>query len=89
MLLATRELLTDKVVRAFFCLTLAWQLQDVRLISWGTDLCSCNNLVDPSTSRDLCGIVIDRLIDTAISSEIYTLSKEVQQNTSCTLNQFN
>jgi len=25
------------------CLALAWQLQDVRLLSWETDLCSCNN----------------------------------------------
>jgi len=32
------------VVRAFLiCLALAWQLQDVRLLSWDTDLCSCNN----------------------------------------------
>jgi len=35
------------------CLALAWQLEDVRLLSWETDLCSCNNEVDPSTSRDL------------------------------------
>jgi len=31
------------VVRAFICLALAWQLQDVRLLSWETDLCSCND----------------------------------------------
>ena len=35
------------------CLALAWQRQDVRLLSWQTDLCSYNNWVDPSTSRDL------------------------------------
>jgi len=34
----TGEVLADKVVR-----TKAWQLQDVRLLSWETDLCSCNN----------------------------------------------
>jgi len=25
------------------CLALAWELQDVRLLSCETDLCSCNN----------------------------------------------
>jgi len=40
----TGELLADTVVRAFLiCLDLAWQRQDVRLLSWETDLCSCNN----------------------------------------------
>jgi len=34
------------------CLALAWQLQDVRFLSWETNLCSYNNYVDPSTSRD-------------------------------------
>jgi len=26
-----------------FCLALAWQLQDIRFLSWETNLCSCNN----------------------------------------------
>jgi len=26
-----------------FRLALAWQLQDVQLLSWETDLCSCDN----------------------------------------------
>jgi len=25
------------------CLALAWQVQDVRFLSWETDLCSCND----------------------------------------------
>ena len=44
-----------------FRLALTGQLQDARLLSWKVDLCSCNNQVDPSGSRDLCGIIIDRL----------------------------
>jgi len=43
-----------------FRLALAWQLQDARSHSWETDLCSCNNQVDSSINRDLCGIAIDR-----------------------------
>jgi len=50
-------------------LALAWQFQDVRLLSWEADLCSCNNQVDPSISRDCWGIVIDWLIGTATNQE--------------------
>jgi len=50
-------ILKAKVVRAFISTCFSRQPQDIRSLSWKTDLSSCNNEGDdPSTRRDLCGI---------------------------------
>jgi len=49
------EFLTDKVMRAFISPCFGWQPQDVRSLNWETELCSCNNNVDPSNTTHLCG----------------------------------
>jgi len=54
---STEELLINKVAGPFFCLAVACRPQCVRLLSWETDPGSGNNKLDPSTSRDLLGIV--------------------------------
>jgi len=33
----------QSVESLLICLALGWQCQDIRLFSWETDLCSCNN----------------------------------------------
>ena len=47
------KVITDKLARGLIS---PWQPQNGRSLSWGTDLCSCNNKVDPSASKDLCRI---------------------------------